>query len=256
MEVRLKEGKYIYCIIEVKEPETFGPLGIGGRGDELYAICFGGMGAVVSNSPVVKYAVSRENTLAHEKAIETVMKEHTVLPVRFATIAEDDEKVRKILQTEHDGFEDLLNGISGKKELGLKAIFNEDAVYKEILEKYQDIKRLKEVIGSKPPEQTYYQRVEIGRMVEHALEKEKEEYKKQILDSLSPLAEDIRINNTYGEKMILNAAFLVNNDKEADFDRKVNELGTTYSGIIKFKYVGTVPPFNFVNLIIDARSYT
>ena len=27
------EGKYVYCIIESKEPRSFGPIGIGARGD-------------------------------------------------------------------------------------------------------------------------------------------------------------------------------------------------------------------------------
>ena len=94
----LKEGKYIYCIIELNKPQSFGPLGIGGRGDELHTICFQNIAAVVSNSPIIEYSISRENMLAHEKAIEEAMKEQAVLPVRFATIAEDGEKVKKILE--------------------------------------------------------------------------------------------------------------------------------------------------------------
>jgi hypothetical protein len=50
---------------------------------------------VVSNSPITKYSVSRENMFAHEKAIEEVMKEYTVLPVRFCTITEVEEKLRR-----------------------------------------------------------------------------------------------------------------------------------------------------------------
>ena len=97
MDVTIKEGKYIYCIIATKEPKTFGPLGIGDRKDELYTICLDGIAAVVSNSPIKSYSISRENMLAHERAIEAVMKEYTVLPVRFCTITEDEDKVKKIL---------------------------------------------------------------------------------------------------------------------------------------------------------------
>ncbi len=109
MDVAIKEGRYIYCIIESNQPKVFGPLGIGGRGDELYTILFNGIAAVVSNSPIISYSISRDNMLAHEKAIEEVMKEYTVLPVRFATIAQDEEKVKKILEKEHNKFVDLLN---------------------------------------------------------------------------------------------------------------------------------------------------
>ena len=255
MTVTVREGKYIYCIIASDQSRSFGPLGIGGRGDEVYTICFDGIAAVVSNSPIKKYPVSRENTLAHEKAIEEAMKEHTVLPVRFVTIAEDEEKVRKILGKEYDKFKDLLDSIVGKKELNLKAIFNEALIYKEILEKYEDIRILKEKIAALSPEKSYYERMKIGKMVEEALEKEKEIYEDDILNCLSPLAQDRKINYTYGERMIINAAFLVEEHREAEFDQKVNELSERYGDKVKFKYVGTLPPFNFVNLVINTKEY-
>ena len=40
------EGKYVYCIIESKEPRSFGPIGIGGRGDEVYTVHHDGLAAV------------------------------------------------------------------------------------------------------------------------------------------------------------------------------------------------------------------
>jgi len=251
----LKEGKYIYCIIKRDKPQSFGPLGIGGRGDELHTICFQNIATVVSNSPMIKYSTSRENLLAHEKAIEEVMEKHTVLPVRFSTIAEDEEEVEKILEKEYDRFVALLKDMKSKKELGLKAIFKEEVIYKDILEKYKDIKRLKERISTIPPERTYYQRMEIGDMVEAALQKEKEIYKKRILNTLLPLAVEVKNNNTYGERMIISAAFLVEEHKEPEFDQKVQELGEKHGNKIEFKYVGTVPPFNFVNLAIKTSGY-
>ena len=176
MEEAIKEGKYIYCIIETATAvaKTFGSQGIGGRGDELYTVCFNDIAAVVSKSPIIRYKVSRENTLAHEKAIEEVMKEHTVLPVRFATITEDEEKVKKILEKEYGKFKDLLSKMKDKKELGLKAIFHEDVIYKDILEKYKEIRILKEKVATLPSEKTYFKRAEIGEMVEAALQKEKQ----------------------------------------------------------------------------------
>jgi hypothetical protein len=250
-----KEGKYIYCIIGDGKVQTFGPLGIGGGGNELYTVCFNDLAAVVNNSPIIKYSVSRENLIPHERAIEEVMKTYTVLPVRFCTIAEDEEKVKKILEKEYNRFLDLLKDIEDKKELGLKAIFKEDVIYKDILEKYKDIMVLKEKIATLPSEKTYFQRAEIGEMVEAALQKEKEIYREEILNTLSPLAVEVKTNNTYGERMIINAAFLVEKRKEAEFDQKVNELLDRYGDKMKFKYVGTLPPFNFINLVIETEKY-
>ena len=247
----MKEGKYIYCIIASKEARSFGALGIGDRGDELYTILFDDIAAVVSNSPIISYSISRDNMLAHEKAIEEIMKKYTVLPVRFCTIAQDEDKVKKILEIEHDKFAGLLKDFEGKKELGLKAIFKEEVIYKEIVEKYEDIRALKKALSSEPPAKTYYLRVEVGRKVEAALQEEKDTYKEEILNALSPLAQDTKVNNTYGELMIISAAFLVENSREAEFDQNVQALADKYGDKIKFKYVGTLPPFNFVNLVIE-----
>lgn len=252
MEADVKEGKYIYCIIGINETKTFGPIGIGERGDEVYTICFNGIAAVASNSPIKRYSVSRENAMAHEKAIEEVMKEHTVLPVRFCTITEDEEKIKRILEKEYNRFIGLLKDMEDKKELGLKAMFKEGIIYKYILEKYKDIRVLKEKLMALPAEKAYYQRMEIGEMVEDALQKEREIYKKNILNILSPLAVKVKINHGYDKWMILilNSAFLVEKNKEAEFDQKVQELDAKYGDKIKFKYIGTLPPFNFVNLAI------
>jgi hypothetical protein len=55
--------------------------------------------------------------------------------------------------------------------------------------------------------------------------------------------------------MILNAAFLVAKIKETEFDLAINELADKYTGKIRFTYIGTVPPFNFVNLVIETSEY-
>ena len=278
------EGKYIYCIIAIDNCEflNFGPLGIGGRGDELYTISYKPEGsgwasdrteerglpsvrqshslihktiaAVVSNSPIKKYSVAREYLIPHERAIEEVMKAYTVLPVRFATIAEDEKKVKTILEKDYDKILDLLEKMKGKIELGLKAIFKED-IYNYILKEYEEIRTLKEKLATLPLEKSYYQRMEIGKMVETALEKEKANLKEDILNNLSPLALETKANNTYGERMIINSAFLVENNREGEFDQKIQELGAKYGDKVKFKYVGTLPPFNFVNLVIETGKY-
>src|SRR5205807_9206981 len=77
------EGKYVYCIIESKESRSFGPIGIGGRGDEVYTVHHDGLAAVVSNTPIQVYDPTRQNVFAHEQVNETVMCDVTVLPIAF-----------------------------------------------------------------------------------------------------------------------------------------------------------------------------
>ena len=44
-------------------------------------------------------------------------------------------------------------------------------------------------------------------------------------------------------------------DRESEFDQKVQELDAKHGRKIKFKYIGTLPPFNFVNLVIEAGEH-
>lgn len=247
----LKEGKYIYCIVRTEEEKNFGPLGLGGRYDPVYTVNNKGIAAVVSNVLIKEYPVSRENTLCHEKVIEEAMKGWTVLPVRFGTIAENEETVKKILDKERARFVELLDKMQGKKELGVKAVFKEAVIYDRIVTNYEDIKKMKERIASLPPERARNQYIEIGRRVETALERERADYNKRIMDVLTPLAVEVKINDTYGERMVVNAAFLVEVSREKEFDGRVEELDKQYGYLMTLKYVGTVPPFNFVNLVID-----
>jgi hypothetical protein len=250
-----KEGKYIYGIIRHAEPLDYGPIGIGKRADSVYAINFKDISAVVSNSPVIIYEARRVNMVAHEKVLEEIMKQFTVLPVRFSTISEhdDDSGILRILEKEYDKFNDLLTKMEGKKELGLKILGHEAPIYESIVEKYDEIRIMRGKLMGLPADKTHYQRMKVGEMVVEALKKETSNYKNLILDILKPLAEDVKINDNYGEMMILNSAFLIKNTTEPEFDKAVNELDEKFGRFMTFKYVGTLPPYNFVNLVINTK---
>jgi hypothetical protein len=250
-----KEGKYIYGIIRHAEPLDYGPIGIGKRADSVYAINFKDISAVVSNSPVIIYEARRVNMVAHEKVLEEIMKQFTVLPVRFSTISEhdDDSGILRILEKEYDKFNDLLTKMEGKKELGLKILGHEAPIYESIVEKYDEIRIMRGKLMGLPADKTHYQRMKVGEMVVEALKKETSNYKNLILDILKPLAEDVKINDNYGEMMILNSAFLIKNTTEPEFDKAVNDLDEKFGRFMTFKYVGTLPPYNFVNLVINTK---
>jgi hypothetical protein len=250
-----KEGKYIYGIIRNSAPLNYGPIGMGKRADEVYSISYKGISAIVSNSPVIIYEARRINMITHEKVLEEVMKQFTVLPVRFSTISEhnDDEGILRILEKDFQKFDDTLNKMDGKKELGLKVLAHEAPIYESILEKYDDIRTLKAKLINMPVDKTHYQRMKIGEMVAEALKKETSNFKTLILDALSPIADDMKLNDNYGEMMILNSAFLIKNSSEPLFDKAVNDLDEKYGSFMTFKYVGTLPPYNFVNLIINTK---
>ncbi len=245
-----EDGLYVYCIIRSPKSTSFGDIGIGGRGDEVRTVVYDDMHAVVSQAPLKTYDTSRENMMAHELVIETVMKDYAVLPLRFATVMHEESDVRQLLKGKYDRFVEELERVEGKVELGVKAIAKKDVVFEEILLTNSDIRALKEKIQGLPYEKTYYDRLAIGQMVENALEDEKKKYRKIILEALEPVALEMKESKRFGDRMIVNASFFVDKERESQFDDCVNELGEQYGDKIIFKYVGGIPPYSFVNLLL------
>src|SRR5437899_6660486 len=91
-------GKYVYCIIRSDRQRDFGSIGIGG-GQTVYTIAYHDLAAVVSDTPIVIYDPTRENVLAHEFVNETVMREHTVIPMSFGTVFRSEEDVTELLRS-------------------------------------------------------------------------------------------------------------------------------------------------------------
>src|SRR5436305_12922824 len=98
----VSERKYVYCIIETDEARSFGPMGIGGRGDDVYTVHYNGLAAVVSNTPIVVYDPTRENVFAHEQVNETVMREFTVLPMAFGALFRTENDIIEVIRATYD----------------------------------------------------------------------------------------------------------------------------------------------------------
>jgi hypothetical protein len=239
-------GKYVYCIIDAPEPLTFGPIGIGAEPSEVYSVHYRNLAAVVSDAPLEVLDSTRENVLAHERVNETVMREHTVIPMSFGTIFKTREDIVELLRSAAEAFGDVLMKMQNKLEFGLKVLWDRDQAIREVEAEDEDIGRLKKEISSqKGP--TYFARMQYGRLVDAALQARSERYVSNILDELRDVSVASRINKPIGDKMIMNAAFLISRDRESAFDARVKSIASRFDRLT-FKYTGPWPPYNFVNI--------
>jgi hypothetical protein len=248
-------GKYIYCIIPCSENRTFDADAIGDGGGAVHTVPHNGLAAVVSDSPVTQYESTRQNMMAHEKAIERVMKEFTLLPVRFGTVTDSTspaQDIQKLLRSRFEEFQKLLKDMEGKVELGLKAFWRDQkAIFEEIVAENAHIRKLRNSLSGESPETTHFDRIRLGEMVKEALNRKRAKEAAKILQPLGQLAQRIRENEALGDRMVVNAAFLVNKSKEPEFDEVVSKLDEQFVERVAIKYIGSAPPYNFVNIMVD-----
>ena len=240
------EGKYVYCVIKSERPLSFGLLGIGPDPAEVHTVHYRDIAAIVSNTPMVVQDPTRDNVLAHQRVNETVMQQHTVIPMSFGTVFKTDDDIMELLRSAYDAFTDVLNKMQDKFEFGLKVLWDRDQIVREIEEEDEDIRRLKGEISTQKGS-TYFARMQYGRLIDAALQARSERYVSEIFEALRDVSVASRSNKPIGDRMIMNAAFLVARTLEQAFDARVKDIGQRYEKLT-FKYTGPWPPYNFVNI--------
>lgn len=251
--------KYLYCIIGRGEERAFGDVApMGGDTGCVYTASHQGLAVVVSDvESEEQYDATRAHMLVHQRVQERVMEEMTVLPVRFGTVAEGTssntpvDDIRRLLAKRSEEFEKLLREMEAKVEMGLKALWRDEAaIYQEILAENAAIRSLRDAVADKPPAVARFQGIPLGEMVKKALEQKKEREAEGLLASLRPLAYRTKEGAILLDRMVVNAAFLVEKQREEEFDQAMERLEREHGQRVAFRYVGPVPPYNFVNIVV------
>ena len=246
-----QDGIYIYGFTNSDEWKTFGPIGIE-QGD-VYFFPYKDVAAVVSDLPLIQFdSLPREtllrNLAVYQAVIEMVMKSHHIIPMKFGTIVQGEEYLKKMLEKGYGRINANLKEMENKIELDVAALWsNFDSILKEI-GAGEEIKRLREKAATKPPEQVFEIKVQLGKLVKDTLDKKREQCASQLSDVLKKDAENYRSHAVMDDSMIMNTAFLIDKDRQETFETKVDQLDKQYNGGINFRIVGPLPPYSFTTL--------
>jgi hypothetical protein len=187
--------------------------------------------------------------MAHEHVVEEAMQHSDVLPVAFSTVAGKESDVRDyLLRKRFDELHAHLVDVRDRVELGLKVLWNEERLFAEVVQENDDIRELQRSIAGRPEDASYYDRIQLGQLTEQTITSKNDEEAESVLEVLEPLAVATQVNKNFMERMFLNAAFLVEKSREAEFDQQVRLLGESNTGRLNFQYVGPLPPYNFVTI--------
>lgn len=239
-------AKYVYGVIPAAgDPPSV--AGIGGTPVQLIGV--DEIAALVSDIDPDGLEMGREAMTAHERVLEDALTGATVLPMRFGVIMKGEQAVRSELLSRHGSeLRAQLAALDGKIELRLRATYEEDRLMREAVAQDPEILRLRESLRHVPEEATYYARIQLGELVAAAVERTREADGEAILAELAPLAVSVEVGANAHERIALNASFLVERGRLAAFDERVDEIGRSQAGRMRFKYTGPLPPHSFVSL--------
>jgi hypothetical protein len=254
----MSNALHLYGIIGNGTELKSGPVGLDGH--RVSAICHRNLAALVSPTPIRAYKfMKREEVVpylfAHQAVIEQVMEHHTVIPVKFGTIARDGVEVRKILKTGCSQLEGTLEAMTGRIELDLVAQWKDLNPVLQGIGEEEEIRGEKAAIASRPVEQIREERVRIGKLVKARLDQMRKERAAEITEALTPLALDICPHALLDDRMILNTAFLVTGVGEEEVGGTLERLDDRYGGTIDFRCVGPLPPYSFATVEVKTFEF-
>ncbi|MGW3119463.1 GvpL/GvpF family gas vesicle protein [Streptomyces sp. NPDC001107] len=234
---------YVYGITASSHPAL--PEELSGVGDPprpVRVLEEGDLAAVVSDAPE-GLRPKRKDLLAHQSVLAEAGAAGPVLPMRFGSVAPDDDAVTGVLAERADHYKERLRALEGKVEYNVKATHQEEAVLHRVMSENAEIRAMTEA-NRKAGGGSYEQRLQLGEMVVAAVKAREAEDAAEVQSALEPMAAAVSAGPE-STGWLLNVSFLVGRDSAESFLAEVEQVRKTHPHI-ELRVNGPLPPYSFV----------
>ncbi|MDZ4204673.1 MAG: GvpL/GvpF family gas vesicle protein [Bacteroidales bacterium] len=246
----------IYSILSVKNNhEKLNTLLItmkGISGTDLYAVSLDEISAIVSDIKRTDLIADRSNAIEYAEVIENLAQQFTLLPMRFGSLMESTDAIKKMLGRNYNEIQHNLQKVENKCEFGLK-IFCDSEKLKAAL-------TVKSEAGTKTPDKpareiknSMYKDYVNQKLKEHRLEELLLSYVESVIAEITGYL--VRLNAVSKFKKmttastIIDAVFLLKKGRKDELIQLVADLKKQHPGL-NFVLTGPWPPYNFVEITI------
>lgn len=256
------KGILLYCIANEVASNIFE---INGLDDivKLYSIENSGLFAIVSEVSLEEYG---EETMSEkgediewlkEKAVifmDIILKINSIsniIPMKFLTIFTSEERVKNVISENYEQIIHNFNKIKDREELSFK-IYCDEKKYKEKV-MGEEIRIFEDSLIGKPKGAAFFLKKKFDGELDDKIQNRICSMANSLTDAISSLAVDRKTNKLLAKEitgistpMILNCAFLVENDNQDLFMTKIDELKADYENCgFTIELSGPWPPFSF-----------
>ncbi|GAA0475007.1 GvpL/GvpF family gas vesicle protein [Streptomyces stramineus] len=235
---------YVYGI--ARGERTGLPEGLTGIGDPprpVRVVTGGGLSAVVSDCPE-QLRPKRRDLLAHQQVLSEVGRRSAVLPMRFGSVSDDDEKVRSVLSEHAERYQEKLEKLTGRVEYNVKAVHHEDVVLHVVLAEHPELRALAESNRASGGG-SYDERLRFGEMVANGVREREVRDAALVTETLTPLAEEC-CPGPESAGWFLNLSFLVPESAGEELLTAVGALEKAHPQL-DLKVHGPLPPYSFAS---------
>ena len=240
---------YLYAIVASGEPLSYPSIGIDGK--DVYSIAGGPVAAVVSGVAGSRIRPEHANLTAHQAVLKRLMEDTTPLPMAFGTIASNPEAIRKILTRNRRAFEEQLQRVAGKVEMGLRVVWDVPNIFEYFVNTHAELRLARDRLMSARHEFTQEEKIELGRMFDRLLNADREDHTRKVEHIFAPVCAELKANPCRNELEVMNLACLVKREAQDAFSAAVFSAAKLFDNSFGFDYSGPWAPHNFVELDLE-----
>jgi len=235
---------YLYGIVDSSNQIEEAIYGL--RGCGVYSIPYRDIGVVVSEMGQATQGLTEGGVLEHEAVVEKLMADFTVLPMRFRTLVDGRDNLLAMMQSYYRDFKGNLERLRNKSEFGVKVIWPADKVKENIVNRLRSDQT--EASGPRRSAGTRFMKEKFERYkIDEEFQTKADQFIKAMDMFLGKFAVEKRLEKLKTEKLLLDAAYLVEKSQACDFREAFWHIKSAHPGF-KFLLSGPWPAYNFVGL--------
>jgi hypothetical protein len=238
-------GWFVYGVTPASDPV---PDDLTGLDDEpVTTLVCGQVAAVVTRVAVERPPGRGMDLLAYNSVLDALAHGPvTVAPVRFGSVLVDEEAVvGEFLAPDEEYFADLLARLRHRTQYMFQAAYDEQQILSEIVAADPEIAELREYTRELPADAAYGERVRLGELVAAAVEHRRSIDAEWLLDEVLPLSEAHVVRPVSGLERVVDVALLVEADRRADFEARLEHLAEAAHGRLRLRLMGPTAPYDF-----------
>lgn len=255
----LSEGMLLYAVVDSGRDR--GPCSITGvRGAPIETIPCRDLAAAASPVDLERFGRDgpeslRADLLRHQEVnVALLGRCRAVAPMRFGLTAQSREHAAEVLETAYVHLRALLNRLAGKIEVHVQVFWDLPAILKDLAGRDEHVARAWRSPSADPDPS------DLGRRLFEAAQAKRKELSRAFHAKLAPCAVDFAdgrapAESIEGREPIFARSYLVERDRERQFDAVVGELGATQDSSLTFEIIGPLPPYSFAHVELNRGNF-
>jgi hypothetical protein len=242
-------GKYVYAIIGNGHDRRYDVTGL--DGEAVYSVSCGRVAAAVSDCSRDRIRPERAHLAAHKEVLRRLMLDSTVLPMAFGIIASDLRAVRRMLEANLEAFDEQLERVAGKVEMGLRVVWDVPNIFEYFVDQHADLRAARDRLLGGNREARQEEKLELGRFFEQLLTEERDARFRDIEEALAPCCDAIKRSPPRQVQEVMNLSLLVEREHLKELDEAVLAGARLFDNNFAFDVNGPWAPHNFVEMNLE-----